>query len=442
MRTKFYLKNPKSDTATLVFLVCRWGANGQKFQLKYSTKETVLPTEWSNDKQQVGKSAGSKELNMRLLQLKTTAIDIFRRFKNDNQQRTPTPECLRTLLDAAFDRTATPQTPSVVKVAPKTPVTLSFFEWVELYTQECKDGIRLIKKTNKRFSKSSITNYTTTTKQLRAFEKTLPQPITFELVNLHFYTKLLKYLNDQNYSTNFIGNIVKFLKVFMVNSLKDGLHKNRDFQDSDFSKPSEEVNNIYLSPQKLERLYRLDLQDRPTLDRVRDLFLIGCHTGLRYSDFSQLTADNLSQDGRLLNVTTQKTGAGVSIPLNPVVLQIVRKYDGQMPKAISNQKTNVYLKELAQLADLTDRVEVVRTKGGKRITKYVAEWEQVCTHTARRSFATNAYLGGVSTIDIMQITGHRTEMAFMKYIKVKSEETARRLLEHPHFNQYPTLKVV
>jgi site-specific recombinase XerD len=442
MRTKFYLKEPKSDTKTLVFLVCRWGANGQKFQLKYSTQESVLPTEWNNDKQQVSKSEVSKELNMRLLHLKATAIDIFRRFQNDNQQRTPTPECLRTLLDAAFRRTATPQTNPVAKTAPKTPVTRSFFEWVELYIKECKDGTRLIKKTNKRFSKSSITNYTTTAKQLRAFEKTLPQPITFEAVNLHFYTKLLKYLNEQNYSTNFIGNVVKFLKVFMVNSLKDGLHKNRDFQDSDFSKPTEEVNNIYLSPQKLETIYRLDLKDRPNLDRVRDLFLIGCHTGLRYSDFSQLSADNLSHDGRLLNVTTQKTGVSVAIPLNPVVLQIIRKYNGQIPKAISNQKTNVYLKELAQLANLTDRVEVVRTKGGRRITKYVAEWEQVCTHTARRSFATNAYLAGINAIDIMQITGHRTETAFMKYIKVKSEETARRLLNHPHFNEYPTLKVV
>jgi integrase len=162
---------------------------------------------------------------------------------------------------------------------------------------------------------------------------------------------------------------------------------------------------------------------------------------LRYSDYSQLTADNVYNDGRLLKVKTQKTNKDVVIPLNPFVLTILEKYDGQIPKSISNQRTNDYLKDLGKLADLNDRVEIKQTKGGILITKFLAEWERITTHTGRRSFATNAYLNGVPTIDIMAITGHTTETSFMKYIKVTAEETAIRLLNHPHFNQMSVFKI-
>jgi len=70
------------------------------------------------------------------------------------------------------------------------------------------------------------------------------------------------------------------------------------------------------------------------------------------------------------------------------------------------------------------------TKGGKRITEAHPKWELVTSHTARRSFATNLYKSGFPSISIMGITGHRTEKAFLKYIKVTPEEHAMLLQKH------------
>ncbi len=106
-----------------------------------------------------------------------------------------------------------------------------------------------------------------------------------------------------------------------------------------------------------------------------------------------------------------------------------------MPEPISDQKMNVYLKELGKLAGLDEVVQTSITKGGKNILKSSPKYQEITTHTARRSFATNAYLAGLDSVTIMKITGHKTETSFMKYIKVTAEENALKLLNHPYFNQ-------
>lgn len=76
--------------------------------------------------------------------------------------------------------------------------------------------------------------------------------------------------------------------------------------------------------------------------------------------------------------------------------------------------------ELAELTE-TGRLSTDATK---------PLFECVTSHTARRSFATNLYLDGFPTIEIMKITGHKTEKSFMKYIKVSKLDAAKRLSAH------------
>jgi integrase len=124
----------------------------------------------------------------------------------------------------------------------------------------------------------------------------------------------------------------------------------------------------------------------------------------------------------------------VIVPLKGYVKEILKKYDGIPPQAISNQKMNEYLKELGEMAELKEDVVISLTKGGKRQTENFKKFELITTHTARRSFATNAYLQNVPTISIMKITGHRTEKSFLKYIKISQEDNANKLINHPFFN--------
>jgi integrase len=164
------------------------------------------------------------------------------------------------------------------------------------------------------------------------------------------------------------------------------------------------------------------------------MFIIGCDTGLRFSDLSRLTKDNINSDNTI-SIKTQKTGKVVVIPMTPRVKTIFEKYNYVLPDSISNQKYNEYLKDIARRANLKEPISTTRTIKGMLVTRTVEKWELVTSHTARRSFATNAFLADVPAIAIMKITGHKTESAFMKYIKMTAKDNAIKLQSHKFFTQ-------
>ena len=169
--------------------------------------------------------------------------------------------------------------------------------------------------------------------------------------------------------------------------------------------------------------------------KVRDLFIIGAFTGLRVSDYKLLSANNIVEyEGvKMIHVATRKTGTKVIIPIHPYVKQIINKREGVLPYA-HEKNINKIVKQLGEMAKITEQVSKTITKGGKKQTTYYKKYERIMSHTARRSFCTNAYLAGVDSIDIMAISGHKTESSFMKYIKVTKQQIALRMSKHPFFN--------
>ena len=169
--------------------------------------------------------------------------------------------------------------------------------------------------------------------------------------------------------------------------------------------------------------------------------MIGCYTALRFSDYCRISKENILTrvNGKVIEITTKKTGQKVIIPIHPYLLQILKKYDYNVPKT-HEQKINQRIKIIGQLAEINEDITIESVQGGMKVKKTVKKYELIKTHTARRSGATNMYLLDMNTIDIMKITGHKTETSFMKYIKVTKEETADKLAKHPFFN--PLLKAV
>lgn len=84
-------------------------------------------------------------------------------------------------------------------------------------------------------------------------------------------------------------------------------------------------------------------------------------------------------------------------------------------------------------AEITNFVSIIETTGGVRQEVTYEKCDMVTSHTARRSFATNAYKAGIPSLSIMQITGHTTESSFMRYIRVSKEENAITLQGHAFF---------
>ncbi|SMG49722.1 tyrosine-type recombinase/integrase [Arenibacter troitsensis] len=409
-KAKFKLKEPNSKTETLIYL--NYYYNYKRF--KYSTGEKINPKFWNPTGQRAKESKQFPqypEFNSRLDILQNGINTAYRRLLNDGIQ--PNNEILKKALEAELSG-------NILQANKKT-----FFDFVEGYIEESK----LNKKSG------TIKVYNTTFKYLKEYAKKINKSIDFESINLEFYNQYTSYLAvDSNLSANTVGKHIKTIKSFMNEATERGYNENLEFKKRKFKTLREEADTIYLNVDELKAMEDIDLSSSPRLEKVRDLFLVGCYTGLRFSDFTQIKPENIISDKSMLQIRTQKTGERVSIPLHQTVKNILKKYNNNLPTAYTNQVMNRYLKDVASLAQLKDEVETTITKGGVMKKEAVKKFNLVTTHTARRSFATNLFLADIPAISIMKITGHKTERSFMQYIRVTQEQNADKLLNHPFFN--------
>jgi len=319
----------------------------------------------------------------------------------------------------------------------------SFMQYIERFIKEAEAGTRKNENlmnlsegtlTNLRAFKNQIINYQVE----RTKERKRPIKVDFENVNIDFYNDFVSYLSDQGYAQNTIGKHVKTLKMFMSKSLEEKLHTNRDFQFRSFKGISKKSFNIYLTEAELDKIYNKELS--PELDRSRDAFLVLCETGLRVSDYKKINVSiHIGEDGiKLIHLSQEKTDGEVVIPVSARLQKILDKYNGTLPK-VHDVYINRDIKKVAEMCGINEVLRWNEKKLGKSYEKTCKKWEKISCHTGRRTFCTNAFLAGIPTVSIMQISGHSTETNFLKYIKISKEENARKLAEHQFFNN---LKVV
>ncbi len=309
---------------------------------------------------------------------------------------------------------------------------VTFFGFIDQFIKDAEHKPNA--KTGKPVAKNTLNNYRSTKANLESFQKE-NYKISFDKISLDFYYDFIDWCNKKELSKNYIGKHIKVLKTFLNEALEQGVTTNTAHKNTKFKILGEEIDHIYLTVPELERISKLDLSETPALNIARDLFLIGAFTGLRVSDFNHLSAQNIKMVNgiQMFKVKAKKTADRVAIPLHPIVLNILKSNEGKPPKTIPDRQINKHLKKIGQLAELNDVESITKTIGGKEVTKNYKRFELVSSHTARRSFCTNAYLAGMATLDIMAISGHRTEQAFMTYIKVTAEQTAIKMAEHPFF---------
>ncbi len=306
--------------------------------------------------------------------------------------------------------------------------------YIEWFISEMENGTRLTAE-KKRYKIGTTKNYRTFQNIFSEYQIETNIKLDFEHITIDFYDKFIQFLTQKKYTPNTIGRHIKHLKAIMRGAMEEGYHKNTEFQRKRFKAPTNKTTDIYLTESELKQLYKLELSG--IYDVARDLFLIGCYTAQRYSDYSSIKPENIN--GNFIHLYQQKTGAEVVIPMRPEVKAILKKYDYNLPKTYV-QKINDRIKHVGKLARIDEPVLIEKINGGMKIKTTVPKYEMIKTHTGRRSGATNMYLAGIPTIAIMKITGHKTEREFLKYIKVSSEETANNLITHPFFTQ-KTLKI-
>jgi len=263
-----------------------------------------------------------------------------------------------------------------------------------------------------------LSQYSGLKKHLENFQTKKEFPVDFDTIGKEFYIRFTDYLKELGLKPNTIGADISKIKRLMNEANEDKLTANQDYKKRDFKIIHVDVDTIYLNENEIKALYEMNIES-PSKRKARDIFVLNCYTGLRHSDWSKVSSECIHEGN--LYIRTQKTDEPVIIPIKPLVLEILQRY-GTLQIPINN-KFNDSLRWIGEKA----AEQKIGTGNPKK-------WLQIRTHTARRSFATNAYLAGIPMRDIMQITGHRTTESFLKYIRVTKLETAMKLKDHPFFS--------
>ncbi len=290
-----------------------------------------------------------------------------------------------------------------------------------------------IKAKSPRVGKHTVNDYHALKKHLKGYERWSRSKLEFKSINYSFYQKFIKYLShdvvkpdgEKGLAVNTIGKTLRNLKIF----LKDCARKNiiEPIDTSDFKVYQEEVENIYLTEKEINVIYELDLSENQEWERIRDLFVLGCFTGLRYSDLSSIKPANIKGD--FIHLRQGKTMNHVVIPLNATAKKIIRKYDGGIPEGIHMNDFNKLIKGIGEEAGISEEIIITQKRGSERVESTYKKFDLIASHTCRRSFCTNEYLKGTPSLFIMKISGHRTERNFLKYIKVDEQVAAQKMLE-------------
>lgn len=239
---------------------------------------------------------------------------------------------------------------------------------------------------------------------------------------------------SKNYRQNTIPATFSVLKVWLNAAKAEKLIERDDYKN--YVSKSTDVDNIYLTKEEIERMYRLDIPSliskgeidaKSQIEITRDLFVIGCWTGLRRSDLNRLEKALFDIKKETITIITEKTSEKVSIPMHSFIKELYQKYDGRFPKLTDKTSTNKHLQEIGRHAKIDDDILVKENVGGKIVSHIFKKYQMIKMHTARRSFATNLYLDGAPMLSIMKLTGHTTEINFLKYIKISKEENAEMM---------------
>ena len=253
------------------------------------------------------------------------------------------------------------------------------------------------------------------------FIDTWNQYLKFEAVNAK---------GENGLSPNTIGKQNKNLKVFLNWCFDNGITS--VFSIKHFPTIMEDVDNIYLKESEIDTLLNLELEDSFE-QKIRDLFIIGCETGLRYSDFTKLSNENLR--GGLLTISPQKTSKSsnnkIIIPLSERFKTVLSNNNGSIPKIEKLTITifNKTIRAICLKAKIDESYSLQREIGGKSTYEVRNRYEDVSSHTCRRTFCTLKFLKGMPAQAIMKFSGHKTERNFLKYLKLDAELTANKYEE-------------
>jgi len=296
---------------------------------------------------------------------------------------------------------------------------------------------------------SRVKGYKTFKNLFIRYQTDIKKQVHFLDINKTFVDKFINWLiNTEDYSMNYAGKQIDNLKTVGLDAEKLGIPTNPFInQIQGFSENNDDRFIQTLSFDELEQIRTTEIESEH-LNNARKWLLIGCEIGQRYSDLIKITKDIIRyKNGNMfLDIIQHKTAKSVTIGMKaPHIIDLL---ENDLPHEISLQKLNDYIKKVCKIANIN---EVVEGRKQNKITRrkqlgFYPKHELICSHSFRRSFATN-YYKNIPTAVLIGITGHSKESLFLTYINKREDKDANaelfmKFYEDLNKDKAPQMRVV
>lgn len=375
---KFVVKTEKQDNFGLVPIYAKMYINGQKLEL--STNKRIEPFKWDK----YNKNAKyDNDLNEFLELFKTKMYNTYSKALLNDEYLTP--ELFKTMLKG---------------VKKPTQKVHYLIETAILHNTNFEKMIGI------KYSYGSYKNYKSTLKYLKEFVPIYSgnKDIPLEEVNYKFCESYYGYITtEKTCTTNGANKQIQRLKKIINYAIKQGFISKNPM--ATFTLEFKPVNRVTLTIVELKKLIEFDFQ-RPTLEKVRDIFIFQCFTGLSYADIKTLCLNDIEEN--LIKMDRAKTGNQFTVPLLTQALGLIEQYadyeNATKPifPVLSNQKMNSNLKLIQEIAGIK---------------------KSLTTHIGRHTFATTiALANGVPIETVSKMLGHTKISTTQVYAKVLDDK--------------------
>lgn len=409
----FRLKEPTKQTSRIMG---RYSFKDLK--VDFSTGLKVASSSWDTDTKTVTSGGDKREINQKLSKFKTTIVDAHKNF-NEHYNRMPTKEELKTIVDNAVGGKEL----NTVQRNKKSFDDV-FQEFMKMLDLKVK---RAITSGQKPLHRSYVSSFNVMYRDLKDFA-----------IDNNIFLDIDKFdevqcLEFQNWllGTERVGELstlktrINRLSSVLKRAFEKGYTENRSYLQDEFSVKVPPSFHTVLTEPEIKILYEHDFSTSPRLEKVRDLFVLGCHTSLRFGDITRIESGHIELSSGNIRILLNKGSQvdkykTVNFPIFGYAGEILSKYNNDIKSiAISNQNTNEYLKELFKVVPYFSEKIITRERPTNEgvVFETINFAEKVAFHDSRRSFCTNRYIEGWDLLEIWQYTGHTDESVFKTYFK-------------------------
>lgn len=398
MTHSFYLKEPQGRVgkkSSLIYFTCHFKNESKKFV--YSTGENISPIHWNFDENRPKLKGSQKDANSKSIQ---TQLDRYSNKFNEF-------EGLYIKINEDFTSKALKEAFDIEFKKVNKRKNLFFDAYDDFMDEKIK---------RKEWKPSTIKRYSNIKNHLLEFEEKKKYKLTFSKINNKFYTEFINYCYTiLDHNTNTFSRNIGLFKTFMFWALKEKYTYNDTFKD--FKKPERVITKeVALTLDQVITIFEFELKST-ALERVRDIFVFQCLTGLRYGELKLIRERSIVNNALIIHEEKDVTKEAREVPLFEISNYILKKYEYKLP-LLSNQKQNDYIKDVFEEAEFTYDVEYTRTKNKEQELLHKPFNKRISTHTARRTFVTIMKKKGIADKTIMNMTGHKDLKTFNTYYKV------------------------